>query len=181
LGLGVAAAVHLIFGSPGGRPTAAQVTAALAELGVDATGVALTSRQPSGSTRMFGKDEEGPLLIRVIGRDEADAQFFAKMYRFVAYKDSGPTLYLTRLQQVEHEAYATLLARDAGVNTNEVVVAGEAGPKAAILAERPIVGALLADAHKDDVTDDVLVDAWRQLALLHDHARVTHGSLDGQH
>ena len=144
LGLGVAAAVHLIFGSPGGRPTAAQVTAALAELGIEAIGVGLSRKQPSGSTRMFGKDEEGPLLIRVIGRDEADAQLFAKAYRFLAYKDSGPTLYLTRLQQVEHEAYATLLARDAGVNTNEVVVAGEAGPKAAILAERPIVGAPLA-------------------------------------
>jgi undecaprenyl-diphosphatase len=181
LGLGVAAAVHLIFGSPGGRPTAVQVTAALAELGVDATGIGLSRKQPSGSTRMFGKDAEGPLSIRVIGRDEADAQFFAKAYRFLAYKDSGPMLYLTRLQQVEHEAYATLLARDAGVNTNDVVVAGQAGPKAAILVERPILGAVLADAHKDDVTDAVLVDAWRQLALLHDHARVTHGGLDGQH
>ena len=56
--------------------------------------------------------------------------------QFLAYKDSGPMLYLTRLQQVEHEAYATLLARDAGVNTNDVVVAGQAGPKAAILVER---------------------------------------------
>ena len=181
LGLGVAAAVHLIFGSPGGRPTADQVTAALAELGVDATDIGLSRKQPSGSTRMFGKDGEGPLSIRVIGRDEADAQFFAKAYRFVAYKDSGPMLYLTRLQQVEHEAYATLLARDAGVNTNEVVVAGQAGPKAAILVERPIVGAFLAEAHKDDITDVVLVDAWRQLALLHNHAHVAHGGLDGQH
>src|SRR5206468_9189843 len=146
-------AVHLIFGSPGGRPTAAQVTAALTELGVEATDVGLSRKQPAGSTRMFGKDTKGPVLVRVIGRDEADAQFFAKAYRFLFYKDSGPMLYLTRLQQVEHEAYATLLARDAGVNTNDVVVAGQAGPKAAILAERPIVGALLADAHKDDVTD----------------------------
>jgi len=181
LGLGVAAGVHLIFGSPGGRPTAAQVSAALAELGIDATDVGLSRKQPSGSTRMFGKDAEGPLSIRVIGRDEADAQFFAKAYRFLAYKDSGPTLYLTRLQQVEHEAYATLLARDAGVNTNEVVVAGEAGAKTAVFVERPILGAVLAEAHKDDVTDTVLVDAWRQLGLLHSRARVTHGSLDGQH
>jgi len=181
VGLGVAAAVHLIFGSPGGRPTAAQVTAALAELGLDATGVGLARRQPAGSTLMFGRDEQGQLSVRVLGRDEADAQLFAKTYRFLAYKDSGPTLYLTRLQQVEHEAYATLLARDAGVNTNEVVLAGQAGPKAAILVERPILGAPLAEAHVDDVTDVVLVDAWRQLALLHNRARVAHGSLDGHH
>src|SRR5206468_4023304 len=56
-----------------------------------------------------------------------------------------------------------------------------AGPKAAILAERPIVGAPLGEAHTDDVTDTVLLDAWRQLALLHNHARVTHGALDGEH
>ncbi len=33
LGWGVAAAIHLVFGSPGGRPTTAQVSAALEELG----------------------------------------------------------------------------------------------------------------------------------------------------
>src|SRR3954468_23946151 len=165
LGLAVAAAVHLIFGSPGGRPTATQVTTALAELGVDARGVRLARKQPQGSTLMVGHDDEGPLSVRVIGRDEADAQLFAKAYRFMAYKDSGPTLYLTRLQQVEHEAYVTLLARDAGVETVDVVVAGEAGPKAAILVERPVVGVPLNEAHRDDVTDAVLVDAWRQLGL----------------
>jgi undecaprenyl-diphosphatase len=181
LGLAVAAAVHLIFGSPGGRPTAAQVTAALAELGIDARGVRLARKQPQGSTLMVGEDDEGPLSVRVIGRDEADAQFYAKAYRFMAYKDSGPTLYLTRLQQVEHEAYVTLLARDAGVTTTEVVVAGQAGPKAAIFVERPVAGMPLSEAHRDDVTDAVLVDAWRQLGLLHNRARVSHGALDGQH
>ncbi|MBV8304837.1 MAG: hypothetical protein JOZ04_11545, partial [Acidimicrobiia bacterium] len=178
LGLGVAAAVHLIFGSPGGRPTAAQVTATLAELGVDAAGVRLARKQPSGSTLMAGEDAEGPLSVRVIGRDEADAQFFAKAWRFMAYKDSGPTLYLTRLQQVEHEAYVTLLARDSGVHTCDVVVAGQAGPKTAVLVQRPVVGLPLAEAHPDDVTDAMLVDAWRQLGVMHDQARVAHGALD---
>ena len=181
LGLGVSNAVHLIFGSPGGRPTAAQVSAALAELGIDASAIHLTRKQPHGSSLMAGKDEEGPISVRVIGRDEADAQLFSKAWRFLTYKDSGPTLYLTRLQQVEHEAYVTLLARDVGVETAEVVVAGQAGPKAAIFVERPVVGLPLNEAHKDDVTDVVLVDAWHQLGLLHERARVTHGALDGQH
>jgi undecaprenyl-diphosphatase len=41
LGWTVAAAVHLVFGSPGGRPTTRQVRAALEELGVGATDLML--------------------------------------------------------------------------------------------------------------------------------------------
>ena len=41
LGWGIAAALHLVFGSPAGRPTAAQVAGALDELGVAATNVRL--------------------------------------------------------------------------------------------------------------------------------------------
>ena len=48
LGWGVAALVHLAFGSPGGRPTAAQVAASLAELGVTASDVHLAPTQPTG-------------------------------------------------------------------------------------------------------------------------------------
>jgi hypothetical protein len=105
--------VHLVFGSPGGRPTAAQVTESLGELGVDAQGVGLDPDQQFGFTRMVGIDEDGPLWIKVIGRDEADARFFTKVWRFVMYKDSGPRLAWTRQDDVEREAYVTLLARDA--------------------------------------------------------------------
>lgn len=181
LGLGVAAAVHLVFGSPGGRPTAAQVKAALAELGIDATGIRLARKQPHGSTLMTGRYNDEPISLRVIGRDEADAQFVSRLWRFLGYKESGPTPWITRLQQVEHEAYITLLARDAGVRTRQVIVAGQAGPNAAVLVERPVSGTPFAQLRHEDVTDALLEDAWRQLGLLHDRARVAHGALDAHH
>ncbi len=43
LGWALAALVHLAFGSPGGRPTTAQVAATLGELGVDADDVHLAA------------------------------------------------------------------------------------------------------------------------------------------
>jgi uncharacterized membrane protein YbhN (UPF0104 family)/tRNA A-37 threonylcarbamoyl transferase component Bud32 len=181
LGWGIAAVVHLVFGSPGGRPTSAQVTAALAELGVYARGIHLARKQPRGSTLMLGRDERGPIAVRVIGRDEADAQLLAKLWRFTAYKDPGPTLYLTRLQQVEHEAYVTLLARDAGVRTSDVVVAGQAGPRTAVLVTRPASGTPLAEMRHGDVSDAALADLWRQVGRLHRQARVAHGALDAHH
>ena len=114
LGWTVAAAVHLLFGSPGGRPTVEQVSASLAELGIEARNVRLADHQRAGSTMMLADDSDGALRVKVIGRDEADARLLAKLWRFLFYLDSGPRLTLTRLQQVEHEAYLMLVAREAG-------------------------------------------------------------------
>ena len=54
--------------------------------------------------------------------------------RFVLYRDSGSSLTITRLQQVEHETYLTLRAGQAGAAVPEIIEAGTAGPsKAALL------------------------------------------------
>ena len=55
------------------------------------------------------------------------------------YRDSGPTLMLNRLQQVEHEAYLTFLAEHAGVRVPRVVAAGRCGPShdAALVTRLP--------------------------------------------
>lgn len=53
------------------------------------------------------------------------------------YRDSGPTLMINRLQQVEHEAYLQFLAAQAGVPVPEVVTAGRCGPRGdAVLVTR---------------------------------------------
>jgi uncharacterized membrane protein YbhN (UPF0104 family) len=180
LGWGMGAAVHLVFGSPGGRPTTAQVAACLVQLGVPATGVRLAPHQPAGATLMLCEDERGPLALKVIGRDEADAQFLSKLWRSIFYKDSGPTLYLTRLQQVEHEAYAALRAKDGGVRVPDVITVGTAGPNTALLVARPLNGPLLIDLDGDAVSDAMLVDLWHQVSRLHE-ARLAHGTLNADH
>ena len=77
------------------------------------------------------------IAIAVYGRDAADARLLTKTGRFLFYRDSGPSLMLTRLQQVEHEAYLTMRAGQAGVAVPEIVAAGTAGPsKDALLVYR---------------------------------------------
>lgn len=180
IGWGVAAAVHLLFGSPGGHPTLDQIRASLAELGVDAHGIHLAPQQPDPATLVVATDEDGPLWVKVIGRDQADAQFLAKSWRFFVYKDSGPTFFFTRLQQLQYEAYTMLLARDAGTRTPDVVIAGTAGPSAALLVARPADGPRLHEADPGTITDDVLDALWDQVVVLHD-ARVAHGALNAWH
>jgi len=181
IGWGVAAVLHLALGSPAGRPTMAQVAAALAELGVATTAVELTPEQPTGSTVVRASRPEGDALrVRVYGRDAADTRLVAKAWRFLAYKDSGPTLTLSRLQQVEHEAVCLFAARDAGAHVPVIVAAGVAGPSAALLAlDQPEWPSLV---EVDDGRDlDAGVRAlWDDLRRLRDR-RVAHGALDGEH
>ena len=180
LGWGAAAVVHLWFGSPAGRPTARQVTAALRDLGIDAQHVQLAPDQPVGGVVMLGADAGGPLEIKLMGRDEIDAQFLSKLWRFVLYRDSGPVPALTRLQELEYEAYVTLLAERAGVRVPDVIATGKGGPGTALLVERPVEGPRLAALPVDQLTDDRLEAVWGQVAALH-AARVTHGRLNARH
>jgi glycosyltransferase 2 family protein len=184
IGWGVVAVVRLVFGSPLGLPSAEDVRLLLAELGVRADGVHPLKRQiwgvaRYGATEMSGADPPGRLWIAVYGRDAADARLLSKAGRFLWYRDSGPSLTITRLQQVEHEAYLTLRAGRAGVAVPEVLEAGTAGPsRDALLVCRLPAGTVLADADAADVSDVTLDDLYRQLLALR-RARIAHGAISG--
>ena len=110
------AVVRLVFGSPLGLPSAGDVRLLLEEFGIRAVNVHPAPRQVWGVARFEATEAVPPgrLGIEVYGRDAADARLLTKAGRFLLYRDSGPSLTLTRLQQVEHEAYLTLRAGRAG-------------------------------------------------------------------
>jgi len=180
LGWGVAALVHLVFGSPAGRPTTWQLESTLPGVGIHATDVRLAPVQPPDAAIFEGRDEQGPLRIKAIGRDALDAQLLAKAWRSVLYNEPGPPLYPTRLQQVEHEACMALLAGAAGVRVPDVVFVGNAGPNAALLVTRDVAGTPLAGLAPEQVSDAVLDGVWSEVAKLHNR-RISHGALDAGH
>jgi uncharacterized membrane protein YbhN (UPF0104 family) len=179
LGWGVAAAVHYAFGTPVGRPTAESVRGTLGRLGIEVTAIAETGEQPVGRAIFTASSDHGRLHITALGRDEADAQFLARAWRYLTRKDAPRTLMWARRQQVEYEAYLELLAADVGVRVPHVVVAGSAGP-VAVLVEREAEAVPMFEAPATAVSDAALDDAWRQLAALR-AAHLAHGHLDGQH
>ncbi len=180
LGWTVACLVHLVFGSPGTRPTTPQITHALAQLGIRATKVRFVHAPASSSTLVLAEDDVGPLRIRMIGRDDAHALLLEKIWNTLLYKQSGRGLAWTRVQQVEHEAYLMLVAAQAGVHVPTVVVAGSAGPRAAILVLRPLEGRPLAELGADEVSDALLVKLWTDVLAL-GRCRIVHGKLDADH
>ena len=146
LGWGVTALIHLIVGSPLGLPSADEVRFLLADLDIVAESITPGSDQEWGVGRFGGRVGGHDVDVSYYGRDASDAQLLAKTTRFLLYRDSGPTLALTRRQQVEHEAYLTLMAERAGASVPAVLAAGPAGPAHdALLVTRPPAGRPLTE------------------------------------
>jgi uncharacterized membrane protein YbhN (UPF0104 family)/tRNA A-37 threonylcarbamoyl transferase component Bud32 len=118
------------------------------------------------------------LRARVLGRDAQETQRLVRRWRSLAYRDPPRSVGIGRLEQVEHEALATLLAAQAGVRVPDVVTAA-LGPEgdAVIVTVQPDVP-VLEDLDADDVRDDALRDLWVQVARLH-AAGISHGRLNG--
>ena len=185
IGWGVTAVVRLIFGSPLGLPSTDDVQLLLDELGIRSSDVHPVTRQVWGVAKYEAietdrADSPGQRIgIAVYGRDAADARLLTKAGRFLLYRDSGPALMLTRLQQVEHEAYLTMRAGQVGVAVPEIAAAGTAGPsKDALLVCRLPAGTALSDADAAYISDVTLDDLYRQLLVLR-RARIAHGAISG--
>ena len=178
LGWGVAAALHLVTGSPLGVLSPAEVTQWIPDLKVTAGDITRAPRQVWGVERFAARDPAGSQLeLSVYGRDASDARMLAKVWRFAVYRDSGPTLILDRLQQVEHEAYLTLMAERSGVLVPDVLAAGEFGPSGdAALVTRVPDGPLLAQAAGTDLADRTLDEILRAVLRMR-AAGIAHGAL----
>ena len=168
LGWGVAAALHLAVGSPLGLPSATEVTEWVADLNLTVKDITRSPGQVWGVEQFTGQDQAGGTIeLAVYGRDASDARVLAKLWRFCLYRDSGPTLILDRMQQVEHEAYLTLMAGRAGVLVPEVLAAGRFGPSndAALVTRLPD-GPPLSQAADATVADTTVADATLDELLL---------------
>ena len=185
IGWGATAVVRLVFGSPLGLPSIDDVYALLGDFGIRPGTVRPSEQQVWGVAKFEGTVPGRPhapderIGIAVYGRDAADARLLTKAGRFLFYRDSGPSLTITRLQQVEHEAYLTLRAGQAGVAVPEILEAGTAGSSGdALLVCRLPPGTTMSDADDASITDAVLDDLYGQLLTLR-RARIAHGAMSG--
>ncbi len=178
-GLGAAASgiVLLVFGSPRGFPDMASIASGLSGLGIHVTDLSLDDDQSWGVRRLVGvSDGHGRVEIKAYGRDATDSQFFSRTWRYIWYRDTTPSMALTRMQSVEHEALVTMMAERTGASVPLVLAAGLGGDDVAILAvDRS--GRRLSEMESEGVTDDQLVSIWGSVSDLH-RGRISHGGLN---
>ena len=181
IGWGIAAGLHLAVGSPLGLPSADEVAAGAADLHVTVKGIARAPHQVWGVEKFVGHDAAGRTIeLSVYGRDASDARMLAKLWRFCFYRDSGPTLILDRIQQVEHEAYLTFMAERAGVLVPEVLAVGRFGPsRDAVIVSRLPGGSVLSEADAAAIPDSTL-DEILETELRLRKAGIAHGALGSE-
>jgi glycosyltransferase 2 family protein len=178
LGLAAGALARLIFGTAAGVPPTNEVRRALLSLGVTVDDLQPALEQHVGAAEYVGHATNGdPLHVRVLGRDAQDTQRLARQWRALSYKDPPRSAPAGRLEQVEHEALATVMAAQAGVRVPAVLIAA-LGPDgdALIVTRRPHLAPL--ETYRDDqVSDELLDELCRQVARLHE-AGISHGRLN---
>ena len=174
VGTAAASIVHLALGSSAGRPSIDDVRRALAQVGITATELSAADRQPAGSFEVMARDDAGrSLVVKVYGRDAHDSALVTTVWRAIWYREPGAPLRLGRLQQVEHEAFVTLLAAQAGVVTEAVITAGATADDDAVLVLRSC-GTLL---DRTTAPDDLDRQLWAVADLLHRQG-IAHGAID---
>ena len=178
LGVGAAVLVRLIFGSAAGVPPVAEVRDALLSLGLEISDLRPAAQQRIGAADYVGHDKSRhPLRIRVLGRDAQDTQRIARRWRSLAYRDPPRSAPVGRLEQVEHQALATLMAAQAGVRVPPVVTAALGPNGDALIATKEPEVEPLERLPPEEVSDEMLADLWEQVARLQ-RARISHGRLN---
>ncbi len=173
-GVSGAASVHLVFGSIGGQPSLAQVSKGMTDLGVQFGSLSEATAQEAGVYTATATDSAGcPLLVRVYGRDAWDAQLLANVWRAVWFRGAAPPA-SSRLQQIEHEGFLTLLAARNDIPTQDVVRAGKTADNDAIIVIR-VRGTPLAA--EDGKLSPEAIDAIWDTVLALGAAGIAHGDL----
>jgi len=179
IGFAVAALVRVAFGAPGGQPSVAEVTAALADMGYDVTSVVPAEEHITRAAVMDVQLATGERVrVDAFGRDQRDARIAAKLWHRAMYHDPGVPVFGSRVQQVEHIGFTLMLAERADVHAARLVRTGVGGADAAVLVTAPPAGTPIGELPIERVTDTVLESAWQQLDQLH-RAGIAHGDLDG--
>jgi undecaprenyl-diphosphatase len=173
-GVFVGSAVMVAFKAPLRWPSAAAVAGALARTGRRASVEPTADRHRHGPTYRATAEDGSALFIKLVGRDERDAELLSRAVRAlrVASPEDRPSVGAT--QTIEHEALALALAARAGATVPAVVAVTTTDERAAVLVMEHLDGVRLDELPADEVDDRTLVAAFEQLAVLH-AARIAHG------
>jgi len=179
IGLGSAAIVHLLFGSPAGRLSLDQIALDLDDLEVEASDIRHAPLEPRGAALALASAPDGRrLLIKVYGRDARDGQLLTSTWASIWNRGETPKLGVGRLQQVEHEALMTMLAGRDGVPVLPVVVAGMANGRDALLVTE-VTGRPLITFAPTELTDASLAETWAAVLRL-GQLGTAHGRIAGE-
>ncbi|MGB5759246.1 MAG: lysylphosphatidylglycerol synthase transmembrane domain-containing protein [Acidimicrobiales bacterium] len=178
IGIGAASIIRLIFGSGVGIPSQARIIDALANSGLSATELHFLDDQPIGRTLARAELDGGTAaLVKIYGRDAADAALASRLWRMMWYTDLDRSLSAPGLQQVEHESLMLLECDRREVPAPELLGWGRGIDNDALIVTGWLDVPSLDDLAADDIEDEVLGRCWQTLDRWHD-ADMAHRQID---
>jgi uncharacterized membrane protein YbhN (UPF0104 family)/tRNA A-37 threonylcarbamoyl transferase component Bud32 len=177
IGSAVGSGLRYALGTTTGRPTAAEIAAAL---GIEHEPITAIRRVANGGSevrRYSASTRTGERLdVTVFDRDQQAADAFYRLYRRVRLKANvSRSAPLSLEGAIERQALLIYATEDSGVLTPRLRAVIRVGPDAAVIATDHISGRTLAELG-ETTTDDQLRRIWDTVLLLHKH-RVTHRAL----
>ncbi|UQI48020.1 flippase-like domain-containing protein [Streptomyces sp. HU2014] len=189
IGWTVAYGTLYAVGSPNVRPTGRHLLAGLRRVGFkpvtalraeDSTD-AVGGEQPHDRGRRYIVTlEDGPPLdVTVVDREQQAQGFFYRVWQRLALRGITQRRSLQSLRQaLEQEALLAYAAIAAGANAPKLIATSELGPDAVMLVYEHIGGRALGTVPTEEITDELMAGAWRQVQALQSR-RIAHRRLDG--
>lgn len=178
VGAAAGSSALLVFGAPRRRVDVAAVAAALRGAGIDVTRIAPFEHAGPDPLFEVEQTDRSPLVVKVLGRDQRDADWLYSSWRSLTIKDLGDSGAIREPSlAVQREVVAMSVFDAAGLVTPRVDAVLTTPDEAAILAMTEVEGSELVTLDGGDVSDAAVHDAFRQVALLQ-HRRLAHRSLN---
>ncbi|MFD3787883.1 lysylphosphatidylglycerol synthase domain-containing protein [Streptomyces cyaneofuscatus] len=188
IGWTVAYGTLYAVGSPNVRPTGQHLMAGLRHVGFRPVAAMRTEDAPDSDTadpsdrgrRYLVTLEDGPPLdVTVVDREQQAQGFFYRAWRRLTLRTLTQRRSIQSLRQaLEQEALLAYAAIAAGANAPKLIATSELGPDAVMLVYEHIGGRSLDQMEDEEITDDLVRGAWRQVKALQSR-RIAHRRLTG--
>ncbi|MET7638340.1 lysylphosphatidylglycerol synthase domain-containing protein [Streptomyces sp. NPDC005438] len=194
IGWTVAYGTLYAVGSPNVQPTGQHLLAGLRRVGFRPVS-ALRVEEPRGGEAGTGEEqhenvdrgrryqvtlEDGPPLdVTVVDREQQAQGYFYRAWRRLALRGLTQRNLQSLRQALEQEALLAYAAIAAGANAPRLIATSELGPDAVMLVYEHIGGRALNEVPDEEISDELLRNAWRQVEALQSR-RIAHRRLVGE-
>ncbi|MER8187015.1 lysylphosphatidylglycerol synthase transmembrane domain-containing protein [Kitasatospora sp. NPDC094015] len=152
------------LGEPTSLPTDRQLRTTLGKAGVRPERI----RRAGPNRYLVTQSEDRPELdVRLIDRQAQASGLLHRIWQLLRLRTAPPALGLRPVRTaLERQALLAYAATAAGVRTPAPLAVAELGPDAAVVAYPLLAARPLHELSDQELTDEVLADAWQQLRLL---------------
>ncbi|HEX5568102.1 MAG TPA: lysylphosphatidylglycerol synthase transmembrane domain-containing protein [Streptomyces sp.] len=185
IGWTVAYGTLYAVGSPNVRPTGQHLLAGLRRVGFkpvralreDLPETERNDPSDRGRRYLVTLEDGPPLDVTVVDREQQAHGFFYRAWRRLALRGITQRRSLQSLRQaLEQEALLAYAAIAAGANAPRLIATSELGPDAVMLVYEHIGGRGLDTLPDEEITDELMRTAWRQVRALQSR-RIAHRRL----